>query len=53
VIGESADGDLTRSLVEEGDQGSETLAAWEMIEIEDNGGQIGSGKYYSPLYTLS
>lgn len=53
VIGESADGDLTRSLVQEGDQASETLVGWEMIEVEDSGGQIGSGKYHSPLYSLS
>lgn len=53
VIGEAAAGDLTRSLVDEGDQASETLIGWEMIEVEDAGGQIANGKYHSPLYTLA
>jgi len=53
VIGTSADGQLDRSLVEEGDQASATLAGWEMVEVTDNGGQIGSGKYHSPFYTLA
>ena len=53
IIGESADGDLTRSLVEEGDQGSEARQAWAMLEVDDVGGQIAGTKLFLPLYSLS
>jgi len=52
-VGTSADGVLTQSLVEEGDQASETLAGWLKIEIDDVGDQIADAAYHIPFYTLS
>lgn len=51
--GESANGNLTYSLVEEGDQGSATLAGWERIYVQDASAQITAGYYYRPFYTLA
>ncbi len=53
LIGTAAAADLSRSLVDEGDQGSETRAGWLKIHVTDPGGQIGTGVYSVPFYTLS
>lgn len=39
-IAEAASGDLTRALVKEGEQGSETLEGWLRILVVDTGGQL-------------
>ncbi|KKK89927.1 hypothetical protein LCGC14_2728180, partial [marine sediment metagenome] len=52
-IGTAAAADLSRSLVDEGDQGSETRAGWFEIHVTDSGGQIANSVYYVPFYQLS
>lgn len=51
--GASLDGNLTYSLVEEGDQGSETREGWVKVWVQDIASQITSGPYYMPFYSLS
>ena len=53
VIGDAAAANLTRNLVDEGDQGSETREGWFKIEVLDDGNQITDGDYYVPFYSLS
>lgn len=50
--GEAAENDVERCIVDEGDQASETLEGWAMMEIEDTGSQITDGKYHIPFYSL-
>lgn len=52
-IGTAAAGVLTQSIVDEGDQASETRAGWLKIEVEDIGNQVTDQAYYIPFYTLS
>jgi len=52
-IGSAASGVLTQSIVDEGDQGSATLAGWLKIYVEDVGNQVIDGAYHIPFYTLS
>lgn len=51
--GTSADGVLTNSLVEYGDEGSTTTAGYIRIRIDDVGNQITDQSYYIPFYTLN
>jgi len=51
--GTAAAADLTRSIVDEGDQASETREGWIKVRIEDNGNQITDGGYFVPVYSLS
>jgi len=51
--GTSANGNLTYSLVEEGDQASAALAGWAKVDIQDDGDQITDQIYYIPFYTLA
>lgn len=51
--GTAAAADLTRSLVDEGDQASETREGWLKIYVTDAGGQIGAAAYFVPFYSLS
>jgi hypothetical protein len=53
LSGYSLDTDLTYSLVEEGDQASETRAGWLKIFVIDDGDQIADQAYFIPFYTLS
>lgn len=52
-IGSSASGNLTRSFVDYGDEGSSTQEGWLKIEIDDVGNQVADGDYYIPFYSLS
>ena len=52
-IGSAANGVLTQSIVDEGDQGSATLAGWLKISVEDVGDQVTDGAYHIPFYTLA
>jgi len=52
-IGEAASGDLTRSIIDEGDQSTETLMGWVGIEVQDDGGQIDDMGYWIPFYSLA
>jgi len=52
-IGSAASGVLTQSIVDEGDQGSATLAGWLKIYVEDVGNQVTDGVYHVPFYTLA
>lgn len=51
--GTAAAGVLTRSIVDEGDQASETRAGWLKVHVVDDGNQITDQAYYVPIYTLS
>jgi len=51
--GEAAAGNLTRSIVDEGDQSSETRAGWLKVYVTDTGNQIADQAYFIPIYTLS
>lgn len=53
LIGTAAAADLTRSLVDNGDVTTATLAAWEKVEVQDDGNQITDQDYFRPLYTLA
>jgi hypothetical protein len=53
VIGDAAAANLTRDLVDEGDQASEQREGWFKIEVLDDGNQITDGDYYVPFYSLS
>lgn len=52
-VGTAANGDLTRSIVDEGDQASETRHGWVKINIQDTGNQVPDGNYLVPFYSLS
>ena len=52
-IGTAAVGDITRSLVDEGDQAGQARAGWLKIEITDLGDQVADGDYYIPIHMLS
>ena len=52
-IGTSADGVLTQSVVEEGDQAGQTLAGWLKIYVQDDGNQVADAAYHIPFYTLN
>ena len=51
--GTAAAANLTYSLVDEGDQASETREGWIKVYIWDSGSQITNGTYYVPFYSLS
>jgi len=51
-IGKAVESDVERCLVDEGDQASETLEGWAMVDIQDAGNQITDGEYYIPFYSL-
>lgn len=51
--GEAASGVLTQSIVNEGDQASETREGWLKVYVVDDGNQITDQAYYIPIYTLS
>ena len=51
--GTAAAADLTRNIVDEGDQASETRIGWLKIYVIDDGAQVGTGSYFVPFYTLS
>jgi len=51
--GEAAAADLTRNIVDEGDQASETRQGWLRIYVIDEGSQVGDGSYFVPFYSLS
>jgi hypothetical protein len=53
VVGDAAAADLTRNIVDEGDQASETRAGWIKVEVQDDGNQITDQDYFIPIYTLS
>lgn len=52
-VGTSADGVLTQSIVEEGDQASQTIAGWLKVYVQDDGNQLTDQAYFIPVYTLS
>jgi hypothetical protein len=52
-VGTAAAGVLTQSIVDEGDQASETREGWLKVYVVDDGGQIATQAYYLPIYTLS
>jgi hypothetical protein len=52
-IGTAAVGVLTQSIVDEGDQASETREGWLKIYVQDDGNQITDQDYFIPIYTLS
>lgn len=52
-VGAAAAGVLTQSVVDEGDQASETREGWLKVEVEDVGDQIADQAYYIPIYSLS
>jgi len=52
-VGTASAGDLTRSIVDEGDQASQTLEGWIKINVYDVGNQITDQDYFIPIYTLS
>ena len=52
-IGTAAAGVLTQSIVDEGDQASQTLEGWIKIYVQDDGNQITDQAYFIPIYTLS
>ena len=49
----AAVGDLTRAIVDEGDQGSQTLEGWLKILVTDDGDQVADQAYFVPFYSLS
>ena len=51
--GEAAENDVERCIVDEGDQASEALEGWIMVEVDDEGDQIMDAKYFVPFYSLS
>lgn len=51
--GTAAAGVLTQSIVDEGDQASETREGWLKVYVVDEGNQITDQAYFVPLYTLS
>jgi len=51
--GTAAAADLTRSIVDEGDQSTTTLEGWIKVNIQDLGNQVADGNYYVPFYTLA
>ena len=51
--GAAAVGDLTRSIVDQGDQAFTDLEGWIKIYVRDDGNQITDKAYYLPLYSLS
>jgi hypothetical protein len=53
VIGTAAAADLTRSIVDNGDVTTPTLAGWVKIEVQDDGNQITDQDYFIPVYTLA
>ena len=52
-VGTAAAGTLTQSIVNEGDQGSETREGWLKVYVQDDGNQITDQSYYIPIYSLS
>jgi len=52
-VGTAAAGNLTYSIVDEGDQASETRAGWLQVYVQDDGNQIADSSYFIPIYTLS
>ena len=52
-VGTAANGVLTQSIVDEGDQGSETREGWLKVYVQDDGNQITDQAYYIPIYSLS
>lgn len=52
-IGTAAVGVLTQSIVDEGDQASQTLEGWIKVYVQDDGDQITDQAYFIPIYTLS
>jgi len=53
VIGTAAAADLSRSIVDNGDVTTATLAGWVKIEVQDDGDQITDQDYFLPVYTLA
>jgi hypothetical protein len=51
--GTAAAADLTRSIVDEGDQASETREGWLKVYVRDDGNQITDQPYFVPIYSLS
>lgn len=51
--GWAAAADLTRSIVDEGDQAGQTLEGWLKVEVLDYGNQIADQDYFVPIYTLN
>lgn len=52
-IGSAANGTLTQSIVDEGDQGGETREGWLKVYVQDDGNQITDQAYFIPIYSLS
>ena len=52
-VGTAAGGDVTQSIVDNGDVATATLSGWLKVEVEDKGNQIADQAYYQPLYTLT
>jgi hypothetical protein len=53
VVGTAANGNLTRSLVDYGDEASSTAAVWIKVNVEDDGNQVTDQAYYILGYTLA
>jgi hypothetical protein len=51
--GTAAAGVLTQSIVDEGDQASETREGWLKVYVVDEGNQITDQAYFVPIYSLS
>lgn len=51
--GSATSADLTKSIVDNGDVSTATLAGWAKVFVTDDGNQIADQAYYQPLYTLA
>lgn len=50
--GTSVNGAITGNLVDEGDQGGQTLEGWVRMQITDSAGNVADGDYWIPFYSL-